>query len=69
VAKNILIAIVSFLLGAAFVEIVDPLGPRSYNDCVYQMVKKGSVQYPSFAQQACRLRFPVSDALDELLAR
>ena len=68
-AKNILIAVVSFLLGAAFVEIADPLGPRSYNDCVYKLMKNGSVQYPQFAERVCKMRFSETPNLDKLLAQ
>jgi hypothetical protein len=56
-AKGILIAVVSFLLGAAFVEIVDPLGPRSRDDCIYKMAKRGGGTDARLAVLACNTRF------------
>lgn len=54
----VIIAIVSFLLGAAFVEILDPLGPRSYDDCIYKMAKNSGGADIRLAVMACRSRFP-----------
>ena len=56
--KGILIAVVSFLLGAALVEMADPLGPRSYDDCLYQMAKRGGGSDVRLVVRACQSRFP-----------
>ena len=49
-------AIAGFVAGALFVEVLDPFGPSSREDCIYELAQRGA--HPALVFEICREMFP-----------